>query len=325
MSSFKDSAHLALHQHGKSRVRLGRVWRLADGTHRFVEWQVATMIESDMELAFTDGDNTGMTATDTQKNLVYYVAKRMDKPCTVEEYAVALARYLVAKYPRVSRAKVSVEQAPWQRAPASASGGAAGGGQQHDHCYVASGTEVRTVRVVAEKSGAVDVVAGVRDLKILKTTQSGYVGFLRDAHTALPDSTDRMMATSVTATWRYSPAAVQGPAGAFDYDAAFAAARSGLLDAAFGPAKGGVYSPSVQYTLFEMAGLAMRRCSAVESVFLNMPNLHFIPARIEGPPPYNRFEDDVYVATSEPHGNIEACVTRKQLAGAAAAPHVSKL
>lgn len=69
-SSFKDAAHLALHQHGKSRVRVGRVWRLPDGTHRFVEWQVATMVESDMELAFTDGDNTGMTATDTQKNLV---------------------------------------------------------------------------------------------------------------------------------------------------------------------------------------------------------------------------------------------------------------
>lgn len=50
----------------------------------------------------------------------------------------------------------------------------------------------------------------------------------------------------------------------------------------------------------------------VESVFLNMPNLHFIPCT----PVTSTFDHDVYVATSEPHGNIEAVVTR-----GAAAPH----
>lgn len=44
---------------------MGRVWR-EGATHHFVEWNVFTMVESDMEKAFTDGDNTGMTATDTQ-------------------------------------------------------------------------------------------------------------------------------------------------------------------------------------------------------------------------------------------------------------------
>lgn len=255
----------------------------------------------------------------------------MEKPCTIEEYAVALARYLVAKYPRVSRAKVKAEQAPWRRYQGDGGNGNSSNGssQPHDHCYVSSGSEVRTVEVAADRSGAVDVVAGLRDLRVLKTTQSGYEGFLRDAHTRLADCRDRMMATAVTATWRYSPARVQGSAsGAFDYDAAYAAARSGLLDAAFGPSKGGVYSPSVQYTLFEMAGLAMRRCPDIESVFLNMPNLHFLPADVAGPATENcAFEGDVFVATSEPHGNIEAVVTRRQLhaAGGAAPPHVSKL
>ena len=50
----------------------------------------------------------------------------------------------------------------------------------------------------------------------------------------------------------------------------------------------------------------------MDSVFLNMPNLHFLPCA----PPGSKFEDDVYVATSEPHGNIEAVVTRGR-----AAPH----
>lgn len=124
-------AQLALHQHGKSKVRLGRVWREGN-VHHFVEWQVHTMLESDMEvramfelhlqsmarcalwwprasriencilqLAFTDGDNIGMTATDTQKNTVYVIAKRMQKRCTIEQYATALAQHFVHTYPRV--------------------------------------------------------------------------------------------------------------------------------------------------------------------------------------------------------------------------------
>jgi hypothetical protein len=57
------------HQHGKSRVRLGRTWREGD-VHYFVEWTVHTMLESDMAHAFLEGSNADMTATDTQKNTV---------------------------------------------------------------------------------------------------------------------------------------------------------------------------------------------------------------------------------------------------------------
>lgn len=43
---------------------------------------------------------------------------------------------------------------------------------------------------------------GVRDLKVLKTTQSGYEGYLKDEYTLLGETRDRIMATSVTATWK---------------------------------------------------------------------------------------------------------------------------
>lgn len=63
------SARLAAHQHGKGRVRLGRVWREGN-THYMVEWSVFCMLESDMAHAFVEGSNADMTATDTQKNTV---------------------------------------------------------------------------------------------------------------------------------------------------------------------------------------------------------------------------------------------------------------
>lgn len=59
-------------------------------------------------------------------------------------------------------------------------------------------------------------------------------------------------------------------------------------------------------TLSLLLSLLPCRVSEVDSVFLNMPNLHFLPVA----PVTSRFDDDVYVATSEPHGNIEAVVTR---------------
>jgi urate oxidase len=94
-----------------------------------------------------------------------------------------------------------------------------------------------------------------------------------------------------------------------DFNSSHERCRAALVNAFYGPPKGGVYSPSVQYTLFQMAKGTMTAVPEVGSVFINMPNLHFIPCH----PVDAKFEDDVYVATSEPHGNIEAVVTRAQI------------
>ena len=38
---------------------------------------------------------------------------------------------------------------------------------------------------------------------VLKTTDSAFAGFLRDELTTLPEAADRLMGTSVTASWEY--------------------------------------------------------------------------------------------------------------------------
>jgi urate oxidase len=57
-----------------------------------------------------------------------------------------------------------------------------------------------------------------------------------------------------------------------------------------------------------MASLVLERVPQVESVFLNMPNLHFIPCAPVG----SKFEDDVYIATSEPHGEHKAVMQHRR-------------
>jgi urate oxidase len=255
-----------------------------------VEWEVNVMIESDMAHAFKEGTNTNMTATDTCKNTVYYVAKQCSSVCSMEEYAIALGRHFCKTYPLVTKTKISVKQKPWTRVEM--------GGKPHNHGYALSGTETRTCYVEVEEGGKVDVTGGVMNMSVLKTTQSGYEGYLKDKYTMLKETKERMMATTITSTWKYS-----GPC---DYDAAFEGVKAAIFEGFYGPADKGVYSPSVQFTLFEMGKLALAKVKEVESIFFNLPNLHFLPCPVVA----SKFEDDVYIATSEPHGNIEATITR---------------
>jgi len=142
----------------------------------------------------------------------------------------------------------------------------------------------------------------VRDWSVLKTTQSGYEGFLKDAMTALPETRERMLATSVTAMWRYSSVGIA--TGAVD---PYGKMMTAMHAAFFGPSKGGVYSPGVQATLYDMGCAALSAEPGVEIISLRAPNIHFLPVLPAGIP----FDNDVYVATSEPHGTIQATVARK--------------
>lgn len=160
-------AELAAQQHGKSRVRVGRVWR--DGArHTFVEWTVDTMLESDMAHAYKTPSNAGMTATDTQKNTVYYIAKNLPSNASPEDFATALAKHFVATYPLVTRAKIGVEQANWERHQQD--------DRAHAHGYEGRGTGARTAYAEYSTGGQLTVHGGVRGWKVLKTTQSGYEG-----------------------------------------------------------------------------------------------------------------------------------------------------
>lgn len=47
--------------------------------------------------------------------------------------------------------------------------------------------------------------------------------------------------------------------GPVTYDKAYADVKEAFMKGFFGPPKSGVYSPSVQYTLYEMAKLALAR------------------------------------------------------------------
>ncbi|RVW26134.1 Uricase-2 [Vitis vinifera] len=221
---------------------------------------------------------------------------------------------------------------------------------------------MHTTEVIVEKSGALQVTSGIQGLALLKTTQAGFEGFIRDKYTALADTRERIVATEVTASWRYPFESLSGiPLQPLYFTEKYLDVKKVLAETFFGPPRGGVYSPSVQSTLYQMAKNVLNRFPDISSIQLKMPNLHFLPVNISSKDnpaivkqmgrfrmfPWTfrifyvplweifthqldwkclnqlldtiliyssewvlQFDDDVYLPTSEPHGSIEATVSR---------------
>ena len=131
------------------------------------------------------------------------------------------------------------------------------------------------------------VEAGIEDLVVMKTTRSGFSGFPHDRFTTLDETDDRLMATKVTAIWRYGSPDI-------DFDATWAAVRATLLEV-FADHD----SPSVQTSIWIMGSAMLERHEELDEVRMVLPNLHHWVVDLD------RFEIDndhlVYLATTEPH------------------------
>ncbi|KAG4203400.1 hypothetical protein ERO13_A05G398800v2 [Gossypium hirsutum] len=292
-------------RHGKARVRVGRVWRSKDGCRHFmVEWNVNISLLSNCVAAYVRDDNSDIVATDTMKNSVYVKAKECSEQLSAEEFAILLGKHFTSFYPQVFTAIVKIVEKPWERISVN--------GQPHEHGFKL-GSEKHTTEAIVQKSGVLQLTSGVEGLSLLKTTQSGFEGFIRDKYTALPETRERMLATEVTASWRYSYESVSSiPQKSLYLNEQYLNVKKALVDAFFGPPERGVYSASVQSTLLQMAKAVLGRFSDISSVKLKMPNIHFLPVNISSKDHGSivKFDDDVYLPTDEPHGSIEASLSR---------------
>jgi urate oxidase len=278
---------LGANRYGKAAIRIVRVGR-DETPHRLRDLTVAVALEGDFGAAHTDGDNANVVATDTMKNTAYaFAADHLTG--SIETYATDLSRHFL-KDAQVARATVNVREHAWH--PIDVEGAPA------PDAFVRSGEGTRVATVTAARDGVM-VEAGVEDLVVMKTTRSGFSGFPRDRYTRLAETDDRLMATKLTAIWRYG-----GPD--LDYDAAWTEIRATLL-ATFADHD----SASVQQSIWIMGRAVLEAHDEVLDVRMVLPNLHHWPADLS---PFGMTNDKlVYVATSEPHGLIEATVRRTDL------------
>jgi urate oxidase len=280
-------ARLGANQYGKAEVRLVHVARGAgpDGEDLLRDWNVSTSLSGDLADTHLTGSNAKVLPTDSQKNKAYALAKELGD-VEPEAYAAALGSFFVSSQEPITRARVSVEEYEWS--PIGATG----------YSFARSGDLARTTSVHADSALGTSVVSGLKDLTVLNTTASEFWGYPRDAYTTLPETKDRMLATSVNAAWRFRPEAV---AAGVDWAGAFAQARSTIL-----LAFAGTYTYSLQQMLYAIGAAVIAALPEVCEVRLTLPNRHHYLVDLA---PFGLSnEREVYLAGDRPYGLIEGTV-----------------
>jgi urate oxidase len=276
---------LGANQYGKAETRLVTVRR--DGpVHHLTDLNVSIALRGDMTESHLTGDNSKVVPTDTQKNTVFAFARQAPVG-EVEDFALRLGRHFVGSFDQVDTARVMIDQYGWDRIAVD--------GQPHPHSFHRASDEKRTTAVTVAGDDAW-VVSGLKDLIVLKSTGSEFHGFTRDEYTTLPETTDRVLATAVTARWRFASLDV-------DWATTFTSVQAALLSA-FAT----THSLALQQTLYAMGEAVLAGHDEIAEVRLSLPNKHHFTVDLSAFGLDN--DNEVFFAADRPYGLIEGSVLR---------------
>ncbi|WP_024803135.1 factor-independent urate hydroxylase [Nocardia sp. BMG51109] len=291
---------LGPNQYGKAENRLVRVHR-DSARHHIRDLNVSTALRGRFADAHVTGDQKDILPTDSQKNTIFAFAEEKGV-AAIEDFGLTLADHFIARCPGADGARIEIDEYAWDRIPVD--------GRGHDHSFVQRGGGVRTTVINVDGAGPdrrAHVVSGIRDLVLLKTTGSEFHGFFKDEYTTLEETTDRVMATSLIARWRYDHTDV-------DWDETYDSIRSILLSRF-----ASVHSYALQQTLYSMGHAVLEQHREVAEIRFSAPNKHHFRYDLD------RFGIDnpgeVFIAADRPYGLIEATVERDDATDPGAAWH----
>ncbi len=271
--------------YGKGRVRVMRVYRAGD-RQEVRELTVQVMLEGDFDRAFTHADNSTSLCTDTMKNVVNIVA-REELTAGPEDFGAAVAKRLLQRYDSVAKATVTARETVWKRLEID--------GAEHPHAFTLDANGKPFARV-AMTEGATTVESGLSGFTFLKSTQSGWANYIKEPYTTLAETDDRIAATAMEASWRWNAR-----------PADYAASNKRILDAML-KEFATTFSHSIQDSLYRMGMAALGAAPEIAEISLACPNRHYLPANLG---PFGKDNPNhVFVATDEPHGQIECTIGR---------------
>ncbi|MCT1367623.1 factor-independent urate hydroxylase [uncultured Kocuria sp.] len=273
---------LGKNQYGKAENHVVRVNRDSD-RHTLRDVVVSSQLRGDFQAVHTEGDNGHCVATDTQKNTVFALAQKHDV-ASPEEFLLTLSDHFTSSFDWVTGGRWAAEEHLWNRI------------NDHDHSFVQNKDEVRTAVVVTDGSKRT-VISGFRDLTVLKTTESGFVGYPKDPYTTLPETEDRVLSTDIATRWRYNTDDV-------DYDAVYEDVKKIIL-AKFTDH----YSRALQETLYLMGKAVIEAHPEIDDIRFSCPNKHHFVYNLGFCDLENN--NETHYAADRPYGLIEATIERE--------------
>ncbi|MEO2107344.1 MAG: factor-independent urate hydroxylase [Actinomycetota bacterium] len=282
-----SSLPMGPNRYGKSGIRLAVVDR-SRPQHDFTDLEVEVRLHGDFDAAHVDGDNSGVLPTDTMRGTCFALAR--DGIDSVVGYGVRLVDRFLTASPGVDRAVVTLTQYPWEAVVVD--------GAPYTHTFRPAAGGHPTWTVTRDRGEQPTVTGGILGARVLKTTGSAFSGFLRDEYTTLPETRDRVMATTVDARWGTTGPDADHTGMATDVPATILAAFAGH-DA----------SESVQHTLHVMGTAVLDAHPDVTWIRFLLPNEHHILSDLSA---YGLDNPGVvYLVADRPYGVIEGVVARE--------------
>ncbi|XP_022911695.2 uricase-like [Onthophagus taurus] len=297
----RDKYEFGDYGYGKNSVKLLHVERNSP-RHAIREYEVDVHLKLNSQLDYLEGNNKDIVATDSQKNTVYILAKKNGIK-TPEEFGLLVCSHFLYTYKHVIEVNVKIDEYPWERLKAD--------DEEHNHAFVFNPCAIRFAMISQRRHGSPIIESGLKDLRVLKTTQSAFKDFIQDGYRTLPDTNNRIFSTIVTATWTFSTA------DGVDFDSAWNSVRDCIIDKFAGNPETGIFSPSVQNTLYLAEKMILDKIPQVSKIEMAMPNKHYFevdmtkfPAHVvEGEDKNN----EVYWPIDKPSGIIYAELLRKDI------------
>lgn len=240
--------------------------------------------------AYTEGDNSGVVATDTMKNVILRHALEHDGPFTLEAFLDGLGHRFLSTYPEMEGLRLTADETPFTA--------------RSDKLFALTGHDHATAEVELRRQpgGTVEHVlarSGQVGFRLLKTTGSAFTKFARDDATTLPERRDRPLYIHLDVRWRYAE-----PTDAFAAGTHVAAQHvRELVLATFDD----FVSESIQHLVHEMGGRILAAHAPLASVTFTAENHTFDP--VPGSDPDS--DRKAYTAAFPAYGLITLELTRQ--------------
>lgn len=276
---------LGENSYGESGVRLLRVVK-QQGRHDVREMSVNIRFEGDFEAAHAQGENRALLPADTMKNTVYVLARQYPVEA-IEELCLHAIDHFLTYNPQVSHVHVEAIEKLWGRIQH--------GGKPHFSAFTSAGEEQRVARVSATRQRTT-IRSGIENLALLKTNQPRFENFMRDPYTTLEDDPSGVLSAVLRADWLYEGDDIEfGPL--------WHGVRRTLLEN-FAEHEG----RSLQHTLYSMGEAVLNSFDNIGEIRLVLEDKHY---RLADLSPFGMDNPaEVFLASEEPHGLIEAKLRR---------------
>ncbi|XP_044288174.1 uricase-like [Varanus komodoensis] len=286
-------------EYGKNAVRLLYI-RREGKTHSIKELEISVHIRLNSVNEYLHADNSCVIPTDTIKNTIQALAKCRGIR-TIEEFGLNICEHFITSFNHVVYCNAFIQEVPWQRLEKD--------GIPHVHAFLYSSEGVRFCEVERTAESAPIVFSGIKDLKLMKTTQSGFQGFFKDKYTTLPERGDRVLSVETLVKWCYNDCSKD-----LDYDCIWRTAHTCVLDAFAGPPETGHYSPSYQKTVNCIQISLFEGVPQIEEVEVILSNIHYTAVDLSKLGLCN--DNEILTPQDTPFGACASTLRRKKCEGA---------